>query len=360
LPTSQADEQEQQRAVYQAFVDAVKIRLDSERRVMAFLTGGLDSRCVVAALTGQGIKVNSMNFAADRSQDLILGAQLASALGTNHFSFPMSTTDSVAGRIPVALPKWIDHCQSGGLSADRPHLVWSGDGGSVGLGHVYLTEPMVDDIESGQGKRAVDKVLAELRSNVPVGALKLAYRTQYADALTAGFYEEFDRLVDRHTGRALYTLLMCTDQRRHLHSHFELLGQHQCELQLPYFDRDFVATVMAQPVRSFLLHRFYNRWLNLFQKEVREVPWQAYPGHVPCPIPLQSGLSYQWDTRTPDYFHKFHRAQSLRVLKGIFAGRYSNCELSQTRVVVAAVLTATRLRDYSYVLQFAEAFTHYS
>ena len=65
------------RHVFDSFVDAIRIRLTDEKRVMAFLSGGLDSRCVVGAVRGLGVEVNTVNFAPENSQDLIFGAQIA-------------------------------------------------------------------------------------------------------------------------------------------------------------------------------------------------------------------------------------------------------------------------------------------
>ena len=52
---------------------------------------------------------------------------------------------------------------------------------------------------------------------------------------------------------------------------------------------------MRLPSAPFLEHRFYMDWLAQFPNGLNTVPWQAYPGHVPCTLPSPPGLKYQWD-----------------------------------------------------------------
>ena len=66
------------------------------------------------------------------------------------------------------------------------------------------------------------------------------------------------------------------------------------KLELPFFDGEFLESILTSDVDAFLMHRFYNRWLAHFPKPTRAVAWQAYPGHEPGPLDAGADLRNQW------------------------------------------------------------------
>ena len=48
---------------------------------------------------------------------------------------------------------------------ERPNLVWTGEGGSVGLGHVYLTPEIVSLLRQGSWDDAIDAFLRQQQGN---------------------------------------------------------------------------------------------------------------------------------------------------------------------------------------------------
>ena len=79
---------------------------------------------------------------------------------------------------------------------------------------------------------------------------------------------------------------------------------------MPFDDSDFLEYVTALPIEPCLYHRFYVKWLAFFSPEVVTVPWQAYPGHVPSPVPIRDGLPDQW-TAEPSGSHDLAVKASL-------------------------------------------------
>ena len=356
--TASFDEQHARRAVYDSFQDAVRLRLANDQRSMGFLTGGLDSRCVIAAVRQHRAAVNTLNFAPLHSQDLLFGAQLAKALGTNHLELAMPPA-SVDSKVPSVMPQWIAYNESGGLVADRPRLVWSGDGGSVGLGHVFLTDAMIDAIEDGDVPGAIDLLLAEHMSRVPRRLLPAKRAKRLAQIPSDGLRETLDKIRGSSPGRRLHVLLMLTDQRRHLHSHFERIFDHQCELHLPFFDRGFLECLFSYPVRPFVGHRFYNKWLELFPEAVRVVPWQAYPGHEPCRLPVPPDLIYQWDAsvRPRAGTASARRADAVSTLGALWRGDCDHRLVDTKKLALISILTYLGVGDYQYALKFARVLT---
>ena len=340
--------------VFNAFTDAVRLRLAQDQRVMAFLTGGMDSRCIVAELGIAGAKINTSNFAPANSQDLLFGARLAKALATRHYEYPMPSA-SVASKIPLVLPKWIDATEADGVRATHPKLIWSGDGGSVGLGHVYLNDDMVSLAEGHTEDDALQLMLKHNFWQVPVRTLRAELAARIGDYPLRGLRQEFDRINCADPGRKLHILLMITDQHRHLFDHYERIFETGCELHLPFFDREFLASVIAQPARPFINHRFYNRWMKLFPRALNEIPWQAYPLHEPCPVPITDDLKYQWNPGD----NKIEAAKSrqticARTLDRLLRREYRNFPIDGLRLWQAWLMTTLRIRNYDYALTFAD------
>lgn len=352
-PVQDKSARDGQEAVYQAFAEAVQMRAAGASVAAAQLSGGMDSRAVVALLRDQGIRVYSVNFAPPESQDLVYGRAVAAALDCHHTEVPMGgggvldDTRTVLGRLR-------SNTETQEAFGAEASLVWSGDGGSVTLGHVYLTEGMVSAAEAGDDVRAVDLMLAEQSWVVPKGVVRSERVKELIEYPKCGLLEVLRNQRSRDPGRRLHMLLMATDQRRHLHPHFELIYEHRCELQLPFFDRKLVVAAISRPVRPFLYHRFYNQWFQLFPKAVTAVPWQAYPGHEACPIESSEKLMYQWTPESlglmlqkdrKDYLGKTGRA----LLKGAFRGT----AISPTRTAMAWLATSLRARDLTYALKFS-------
>jgi len=166
----------------------------------------------------------------------------------------------------------------------RPQLAWAGDGGSVGVGHVYITKEIVDLVRAGNPDAAVQIFLNRERANVLIRLFKSNLVGQLVSLPFEGVRQELQALHATDPGRNFYLFLMLNDQRRHLTEHFEDIDLHRLELQLPYFDSDFVELMVSSPIDLCLRHGFYNQWLQYMPPSMLRVPWQAYPDHEPCPV----------------------------------------------------------------------------
>ncbi len=340
-------------AVSHAFEEAVRIRRSTDSIVMATLSGGMDSRAVVASLRRQGAEVHSLNFAPPDSQDFLFGREIAAALGCNHTEVPLRS-GSVLERMCFAFEKWQQADSVVRHPASQPRLVWSGDGGSVTMGHVYLTPDMFDAAESGDTDAAVHKLLWDQRWIVPRKVLRAEDATRISSYPFLGLKEVLSGLECRDPGRRLHMMLMATDQRRHMHPYYEAIFAHRSDMQLPFFDRAFVEAVLERPVRPFLNHHFYNKWFGRFQRAVFAVPWQVYPGHEPCPVPCATRFVYQWSNSFDAVGRRQGRDKYVSVVRALLAQRaFAGTAISPFRLRAALVATALRVRDLTYALRFA-------
>ncbi len=358
IQPSDAPEPELLQRAYDRFSAAVACRLRGNAVTTAFLSGGLDSRCVVAALRSQGAHVRTFNFGLPRTQDHVFGTEFARACGAEHVSVPMKPAVEI--RFSTLMTDAMQAFPPGDAKPERRRIVWSGEGGSLGTGHIYQTRHMVELLRAGRSEEAITLFLDRQGAHVP----RRLFRRDLAESLARipreGMCEELQELRLSDPGRGIHMFLLLNDQRRHLGTHFEDIDLHRLEFEVPFFDSDFLQTILETPIDLCLYHRFYVNWLGLFPAVVTSVPWQTYPGHVACPIPVPEGLHYQWESRRPKAVRTaIKRALRHRMDHMLAAPRFPDDLLRKSALRLAGWLHQTGVRDYGYVLTHATLYYTY-
>jgi hypothetical protein len=351
-PLEEVDYQTGVRRAYDAFVKAIGRRQRAGRAAAAFLSGGLDSRVIVGGLAAAGAEVYSVNYAPDGSQDQVFARLVADHLGLRHTQIETNAHNVAQGYRKNAVKEWLASTFAGA----RSPIVWSGDGGSVGLGNVYMTPQIVAAMERG----ATDEAIRLFTRGVPQRIIRRDSLGQVADLTFKGVQEELAAIEGPDPGRRFQLFLMFNDQRRHLAQHFEDIDVDRIEFQLPFFDADFLDAVLRLPNDWFMAHRFYMDWIAHFPNALASIPWQAYPGHIPCTLPSPPGLKYQWD----QYYDKKMYAQMRRdtARRGsdmLATERFPDHLISRGTLRLASLLTRTGLRDYSYLIKTASVYHRY-
>lgn len=181
------------------------------------------------------------------------------------------------------------------------------------------------------------------------------FRTQSSSRLDGiinrGIHEELNSFHCEDAARNFYLFLLLNDQRRKLRQHFEGIDIHRLELQLPFFDSAFLTLVISIPIDLCLRHKFYVKWLAHFHSSVTSVPWQAYPGHEPCPLPIPQELAYQW---AGDYQAAERATQKQRLLQKaselLHAADFPEI-LNKRNLRIAAWIHSTGWRDYEHIIE---------
>jgi asparagine synthetase B (glutamine-hydrolysing) len=337
--------------LYRKFHNAVarRTRVD-ERSVNCFLSGGLDSRCVAAELVRQGKTTHTFNFADAGTYDQVFSIEFANRLGTHHRFEHMSMKPFVHP-VTYLAPVISEEPSNSTERPERPRLVWSGDGGSVGLGHAHMNPEIVESMRAGCIEAAIRAF--DEKSELPLRFLSSRARSVLAELPDQGIKEELNLIDCDDSGRNFYLFLLLNDQRRHLAAHYENIDLTRIELQLPFFDSAFLETILKIPLDELLLHRFYHEWLSEFPEVVSSTPWQAYPNHSACPLPMPAGLRSQWrkeESKTARPKAQEHVRQLQAAMHDV---RFPHPLWSRSRLWLAMFLTAFQIRDYSYVLNGA-------
>ncbi|HEY0546869.1 MAG TPA: asparagine synthase-related protein [Pyrinomonadaceae bacterium] len=361
IEPSRGNEDEMLRETREAFMRGVALRHRADTTTVAYLSGGLDSRCTVAALAELGARVHTFNFALPNTLDFILGNEFAREAGTIHEAVPKSEGDLTPDYSCLMARAWEKSEARPKEPAERPSLIWSGEGGSVAFGHVHLSRLIVEQMRAGLTSEAIETYLQREGASITRRLLQNTICHELGDVLQAGISEELDEFRAADPARSFYLFLLLNDQRRKLATHFENIDLHRLEFQLPFFDSEFLARIISLPIDLCLGHKFYVRWLKLFQPVVTQVAWQAYPGHEPCPVPAPGGATYQWDDS--------YQAAQASVLKRklleqsqamLAASDFPREILKRNYLRMATLIYRAGWRDYSYVIQSAwKYFTHW-
>ena len=335
--------------LHTTFREAVSIRLGHDQRTYSFLSGGMDSRAIVATLVDMGREVEALNFSPQNSQDQRYAQLFASEAGRQcHLHCLAGGVFPNFSLLAHAAKTELEQRQHPGV--DRPAFIWSGDGGSVGLGHVYMDTQMLIHAQGGDLQAAVTHFLDFNQMALSSQVFTRTARQQLPQLLWDSVMREVGRYHRDDLGRQLYLFLLFNDQRRHLFKHFESIDQHGLELLTPFFDTAFLKSVASTPIQWGILHRLYAEFFTHLPAFARKTPWQTYPGHVPCPVAGDPSASYQW-TATPTKIEGFtaRRKVSMALLRSM--GRDLQPPVfSQARVGVAALLHALGLRDCRHIL----------
>jgi asparagine synthase (glutamine-hydrolysing) len=345
---------------YTRFRTAVKVRLRGDARALALLSGGLDSRCVIAALRAAEVRVHSFNFSPPGTQDRFFAQEFARQAGTQHQEIPIDPRMSE----PLGLYQIVADAVRATATAledpvERPKIAWGGNGGSVCLGHVYLSPELADLVRSGRRSDAIELYLghAALAKRIIRGSI---YPSLHA-SIRKGIVEELEDARCGDPGRGFHLFLLHNDQRRHLCDWYEHIDLHRLELQLPFYDGEFLELIASTPLDAYLGHRFYTQWLRCFPASVTGVPWQTYPGHEPCPVTFEdSGLGYQFGGAFSREWTEIQKQGRLRHAREMLGARgFPDPILNRMVLQLSTWAYARGFRDYSYVIDTAYCFYRY-
>lgn len=175
-------------------------------------------------------------------------------------------------------------------------------------------------------------------------ATRSQFRNWASGRVEAAMQTELDRFpASLDPARRFFLFLVENDQRTHLDGHFETILEHRQELWTPFLDGDFLTSVLSVPADAGMGHRFYDRWFRTLAPPVWSVPWQTYPGHVPCPVPIPEDLSYQWTKGSQS--RPSPPAELLRWLRMLVHGNFPAAAFSRPMVLGKLVLHALRIRE---------------
>jgi asparagine synthetase B (glutamine-hydrolysing) len=320
---------------------AVADRAAPGSRVRSLLSGGLDSRVVVAELLDLGCQVDAATVALPGTQDPVYAARFAAAAGVALETVPWKpdlpglTAGATTSRLLTAA-----------VAGRAPGAVFSGDGGGETLGFLLVDPNALASLARGEPRRGAEQYLAHYRPAARLfrSAVSRRLRKVAVDRL----HDQLGAIGSPSLEKALHISVLVNDLRCHLHEYFDRIVETRVELLLPFYDRRVVASVvrLPPPLAPHLGHAFYHRLLPLLPPVVQASPWQVYPGHLPCPVQDPEPPPLQWTAGTRAAADLWGRQALRAALVGSvppFVRRWT--------VVGAALGHALRLSNYGYLFR---------
>ncbi|WP_052703952.1 asparagine synthase-related protein [Vibrio nigripulchritudo] len=293
--------------------------LSVDQNVISTLSGGLDSRTIATELRRRNANVKAFNFSRQKTQDLACAIAYA-----EHQSIDLDiieVSDTQKASVEDRLGKhWQSELKNTPTNIERPQLSWSGNGGSVGIGLIYYSEPLYQAALTGDPEILVDAYLEQQYAYLPESIVEDAQQLQ--DNLRKNILKSLEPLSDLPLEKAYQLFLFLNDQHHHLSIPFEEITTFKMEFCLPMYSWKVLAAPLGLPVEEVRKHKFYLQWLHHSYPQATEVAWQAYPGHIPCPHPMPAIDQWQMasDKRTAASeviatWKKAYRFKSHQLLK---------------------------------------------
>lgn len=342
--TRSENQQTAARELAQQFNVAVESR--AARQILgptrAFLSGGLDSRVIVASLANAAITPKTYSLTLSQSADVTLARQFAARLDLDFTAIPFMPDRRIlwAGRLRRVLEDFES------LPPDSHAIAWSGDGGSVCVGGVYVSQHMTTLLKNAHTDP--QSALDALGLRIPHSILRRESARLLEQMLVDDLRSELARIQNHHGEITAYRFFVDNDQRQHLDTHFENWTEHRIQFLLPFYDRRVVTMMAAQPETWIEFHGIYELWLDILPSIVTALPYQTYPGHPSSHIPVPSESEDQFSTHVRQSFKNRISQQNLTVfMRWIREGCPRQPLLSSMRILLAGIVELIRPRSSS-------------
>jgi asparagine synthase (glutamine-hydrolysing) len=332
---------------------AVGRRLGQDRSSVAFLTGGMDTRLVVCELLRRGVQLHTLNGAFPGQQDQVYARLFAEAVGARHQEMPGLIVDAA---YPDRMARqWLASDERAMFPPDRPCLIWTGVGGSLGIGGVSLDAETFSLLRSGRVSRAIEHIVAHEGYGLPKRILRPETRRQFANVIEDTLMSAFQKYSVDDPARLPWLFTILNEYRYAYAANVEDIDLHQCESLVPLCDADLLSVLATVPVDFLPNHAFYMRLVARTDPRFYVAPWQTYPGHAECPVPGPAGIPSQWDENQLAARDLNTGAGLMRrLLRQLVSRQFPGGVLGRGRLLSALGLALFRLRDTRHALRFAE------
>ncbi len=333
------------KSIYDEFVEGVRRRAERYSAKYCTLSGGMDTRTIAFTLASLGFSPTKISFGSDDSLDRAIAGLLAPLLPGRHIVKAVDAIEWAAyGGTAKIIGSIIGEVEPA-AAANVP--VWTGDGGDVGLGADFVTDELCHLCEQGKFDVASQRFTARRRLSrlfKPIG--------NGDDFVARQVRQEFEKFDIPNRSQIMYRFLLINDQRRHLHKYHEETHSTGIELVTPFFDFAYLKKVLMAPAVEMVGHRLYSKVFDHLPAAARSVPWQTYPGHIKCPLPLPMGAEQQWGRKRLSQDNAALKKKCTRLMAAALSKQWPASFIRRLPTFVAAAAVYCGV-DRSYLTEQA-------
>ncbi|MDH5415009.1 MAG: asparagine synthetase B, partial [Flavobacteriaceae bacterium] len=252
---------------------AVQRHVKDGVRITVPLSGGLDSRTILASISKEYYPINTVTFGTEDMNDVKIAKRVSDALGTNHHCLEILPEDIInsAKKIVNITDGMISFLHSVGnmkLESIRDYTDVCLDGMEV-IGSFF--RPL--DIFLGKEKFLVSNLFQPIPSNL-------------ARSLFTHFYYEkikdYPRKIIRNISQKCKSVSVnnildyynFTERQRRFINYGNLVKRTFAEVRSPLFDNDLVDFIVSLPPSKRMYRGLYIRTFLRFFPEFSKIPWE--------------------------------------------------------------------------------------
>lgn len=268
------------------FKRAVRIRMQDEHRKGLFLSGGLDSRSILAAAGG---KLHTFTFGVKGGQEAKIARIVANALGAKNEFFELEQdyiaryaekavylTDGMVNILHFHVISLLDRIRDGvdiifdGLSFDRL------------LGGSFLTRKIMRSNKHELSTALFRKTNTLFREDIAKQLFVKDYYQRIKDVPFQSLRKEVDKIRDRNPANINDHFGLHNCARRQFFM-VPLYYRSKLEHRAPTFDNDLVDLILSIPPSLRCGHRIYNKFLKQLCPTAARVPYNKTGIRVDAP-----------------------------------------------------------------------------
>lgn len=267
--------------VGEKFVHAVKRQCARKNAVGITLSGGLDSRCILAATAKLGIPVNTYTWGNSRCFDRLFAKDAAAHFGSNHHDveydydgFAKCTADGA--RVAEGLVNVFDFHMLAHLSvmAGKSSVILNGFAGDLVLGGSFLRPAWLKAPSSEELARLL---YAWRNTLLPESALSSAMPAESipsSDGLAAAQFVTFLDNPDKISTPDLTDRFFLENRERRMIAMGTVLTRCAVESAASFFDYDLIDLTTAVPAELRYEHGVYRAMMETVLPDTLKIRWQ--------------------------------------------------------------------------------------
>jgi len=275
------DEEEIIGELYRLWLLAVGRRLEGKGKIGLTLSGGLDSRAIVAAISPNYFPIHAVTFGKKNCDDYKIAKKVSDILGIKHYFVEITGENWISG-----IEKTV-YISDGLLNVIHQHS-WSaidamktffdinlnGFAGDLVIGGSYLEKEFLN-IENID--KHFEKVFFTMNSDgISINDENEFYDTHMINKMRKSSYYSLAKEIKHEINNCRDSDYFFLNNRVR---RFTLMGtvcsQTKLENRKPFFDNEFIDFVYSLPNELRYRHYIYNKMLlKYFSKVYESIPWQ--------------------------------------------------------------------------------------
>jgi len=265
--TAGVSEDELVEGLASAFKKSVARRLADGKRHGLALSGGMDSRAILAAIGDKASQIPAFTFGTKGCDEIRIARTIARKLGMEHHVIELNPDELPLNfRDVIYLTDGMDYIGVGYLPLAygeyRKHMdvLLHGMEGDVLLGEYFLNDSLLYAGSEDDIVRILYNGITIFPEDIRSNLLKPEYYAKFKELSLNSVRDEMRHIPEKQPGnRATHFAIRSIIWRTDLMGC--VIGRNQVEEAYPFFDNDFIDWVLKIPPGLRVNYRIYNRFL---------------------------------------------------------------------------------------------------